>query len=104
MLLFCPRNALPSFLLAFCWLLRRHHSLRMHSCHDETCQTPESTLSLSVSVLQAGPPDNSQPHLMTCVLTPLDWITGSAEARYFGRRILPASMFLTSSCITRSSQ
>jgi len=31
-------------------------------------------------------------------LTPLDGMTGSAEARYFGRGILPASIFLTSSC------
>ncbi len=31
-------------------------------------------------------------------LTPLDAMTGSAEARYFGRGILPASMFRTSSC------
>ena len=37
-------------------------------------------------------------------LTPLDAMTGSAEARYFGRGILPASMFLTSSCDTANPQ
>lgn len=37
-------------------------------------------------------------------LTPLDAMTGSAEARYFGRGILPASIFLTSSCDIANSQ
>ena len=46
MLLFRPRNALPSFLLAFRWLLRRHHSLHMHGSQDQTYQQL-----LSVSVL-----------------------------------------------------